>query len=299
MTKVTFATREFVENELEKFKIGVDEDLGEHRESIRQEQEKLNKKIDDLKDTIDNDVTKRINDVEKKFGARFDEFQTEVEDSLEELSKNILVENIKYKNELHPNINNVKSALDTLLYFDTEAVFNTSTSSINEMGTILNDVVFSWTYNKPTIVAQNIDGTPIAKTSRSYKYPTPISDNKTVRLSYNDGTKEGHVELSFTFLNNVYYGAISDLSDSNILGLTKQLASGKKMTINVNANDNQHIAFALPVRFGTPKFMVGGFEGGFVKDREVSLTNNSGYTETYAIWKSVRAGLGVTTVNII
>lgn len=298
MAKVTFATREFVDTELEKFKNNIDEDLRKHREDINEEQEQIKKKIDDLKDTIDNDVTKRINDVEKKFGDRLDEFQEGVEKDLEELSKNILVENIKYKNELYPDINNVKSVLDTLLYFDTEASFITSTTLINEMGSILNDVVFSWTYNKPTIISQNIDGTPIAKTNRSYKYPTPISSDKVVRLSYNDGTKDGNVELSFTFLNNVYYGTLSDLSDSNVLGLTKELATGRERTVNVNANNDEYIVFAVPVRFGTPTFMVGGFEGGFVKDREVYLTNNSGYAESYAIWKSVRTGLGNTTISI-
>lgn len=298
MAKVTFATREFVEKELEQFKSGIDKDLHELVENNTRDHEEIRNDITEMRNEIDEVVTKRIDEVEKNFNESLEEFRGSVEDDLDELSRNILVENIKYKHELYPGISNVKAALDKLLYFETEAEFTTSVNLVNEIGNVLNDVVFSWTYNKPSIVSQSINGTPIAKTNRSYKFPSPIREDSTVRLSYDDGVNQGFKELRFTFLNKVYYGALSDLSNDNIVGLTNTLTSSRERVITVNAEAGQHIVYAIPVRMGTPKFFVGGFEGGFVKDREVALTNTSGYTEIYAIWKSVRLGLGNTTITI-
>ena len=299
MAKVTFVTKEHVDEKLKDFKSNIDENLRQFTESNNDEHKSIRKDIENMKTTIDTDITQRIDDVEKKFTESLEEFSGDVEKQLDTLSKSILVENIKYRNDLYPDITNVKKALDHLLHYNTEVSFSSSTSIVNEMGTILNDVVLSWSYNKPSIVSQQIDGTPIAKSNRSYKYPSAISTDKTIRLTYNDGVEESFAELNFRFLNNVYYGTATDTNDSNVLALTKTLASSRERVINVNATgDGDYIVFALPTRMGTPIFEVNGFEGGFTKVKETSLTNTSGYAEQYAIWKSVRSGLGITKVTI-
>ena len=43
---------------------------------------------------------------------------------------------------------------------------------------------------------------------------------------------------------------------------------------------------------------VGGFEGGFDDPIEQTVVNNSGYAETYYIYKSTNANLGETTVEV-
>lgn len=299
MAKVTFATREFIEDELIKFKQSVDSDLNEYERKNTEEHEAIKLGLGDLETNINNNITKRIDDVEKNFTESLGSFKTEVEADLEELSKNILVENIRYKNELYPGLANVKDTLDKLLYFDTEVTtLNSSAPYINIMGTVLQDINITWEYNKPSIVSQNIDGTPIAKVNRSYKYPSPISTDKTVRLTFNDGTKEFFEEMKYVFVNYVYYGTVASLTDMNLVSLQKAVATSKETTLHLNANKGAYIVYAIPVRFGTPRFFVGGFEGGFVKQAEMDIQNDAGYSEKYAIWRSVRAGLGETIVDI-
>ena len=90
----------------------------------------------------------------------------------------------------------------------------------------------------------------------------------------------------------------SDFDSGFILGLTKGLQGSKAKTFTVNAAASQHIYYAIPTRYGTPSFKVGGFEGGFAKAATIDFTNASGYEESYDIWKSDNAGLGSTTVVV-
>ena len=83
-----------------------------------------------------------------------------------------------------------------------------------------------------------------------------------------------------------------------VLTLTKGLQGSKAKTFTVNAGAGQHIYYAIPTRYGTPAFKVGGFDGGFSKAGTIQFKNASGYTESYDIWISDNAGLGNTTVNV-
>ena len=69
-------------------------------------------------------------------------------------------------------------------------------------------------------------------------------------------------------------------------------------TFNVSCGDGQYVYFAIPTRFGTPTFSVGGFSGGFVKVSTLDFTNKFGYTEPYDIWKSENSNLGKITVVV-
>ena len=58
------------------------------------------------------------------------------------------------------------------------------------------------------------------------------------------------------------------------------------------------IYYAFPASWGTPRFFVGGFEGGFALLKTFDHKNASGATISYAVWKSTNAGLGNTTVEV-
>lgn len=299
MAKVTFATREFIDTELDKLKQSVDSDLKEYEIKNTKEHEAILQGLGGLETNINDNIKKRIDDVEKNFNDSFGSFKTEVEGDLEELSKNILVENIRYKNELNPELSNVKDSLDRLLYFDTEVTsLNSSAPYINLMGTVLQDVNITWAYNKPSVVSQSIDDTPIAKTNRSYTYPSSITTNKTILLKFNDGVKEFCEEIEYVFVNYAFYGTITSLTDISLVSLQKAFATSKETTLSLNAGKGEYIIYAIPVRFGVPRFFVGGLEGGFIKEKEIDVTNTAGYSEKYAIWRSARAGLGATIVDI-
>ena len=106
---------------------------------------------------------------------------------------------------------------------------------------------------------------------------------------------------SIQWLNGVYTGAAAaptTIDSAFILTLTKSLQSGKGKTFTVNAATGAYIWYACPVRYGTPSFNVGGFDGGFSKVATFDFTNASGYTESYQVWRSDNAGLGSTTVKV-
>lgn len=76
-----------------------------------------------------------------------------------------------------------------------------------------------------------------------------------------------------------------------------------KGTFVVNADQaGEYIWFAfrdqLQTDDGNPTFTVGGFPGGFTDKGTVSHTNDSGFTETYRLWRSDNAALGSTTVVV-
>lgn len=107
--------------------------------------------------------------------------------------------------------------------------------------------------------------------------------------------------VSIQWLNGVYTGAAAapaTIDSAFIRTLTKSLQSGKVKTFIVNAATGAYIWYACPVRYGTPAFNVGGFDGGFGKVATLDYTNPSGYTESYQVWRSDNAGLGSTNVVV-
>ena len=71
-----------------------------------------------------------------------------------------------------------------------------------------------------------------------------------------------------------------------ILSLSKQLTSDGKGSFSVSSGVGEYIYFATPSRFATPRFSVGGLEGGFALVHTLDFTNASGYMESYNIYKS-------------
>lgn len=202
---------------------------------------------------------------------------------------------------------NVKEALDDmneklgdLLY---EAIAITSfTNSVNtvEMGSTVNTVVLTWKTNKtPTTLTLDGEGIDKSLTTKTIENAS-LKSNKTYTLKAVDEREAAATKTTaVTFLNGVYWGVGEDKSSFDsafLLKLSKGLQASKAKTFTVNAGASQHIYYALPSRYGTPSFKVGGFEGGFAKAATIAFTNASGYQENYDIWKSDNAGLGNTTV---
>ena len=196
----------------------------------------------------------------------------------------------------------VAAVLDDLLYTAIQITSFTNNVNTVEMGSTVDTVVLNWNYNKTpeelTLDGQGIDASLKTKTIES----AGIKANKTYTLkAVDERDAEATRTTAITFLNGVYWGVGADQSyfdSAFILGLTKGLQSSKVKTFTVNAGASQHIYYAIPTRYGTPAFKVGGFEGGFAKAATIDFTNASGYMESYDIWKSDNAGLGNTTVEV-
>ena len=103
-------------------------------------------------------------------------------------------------------------------------------------------------------------------------------------------------QFHMKYNQNYYMFPLKPLSP--LLKLSKTLTNSRSGPFTVNCSPGQYIFFAIPTRFGTPKFTVGGFEGGFNLISTIDFTNSSNYTEPYYLYKSENHSLGNTTVNV-
>lgn len=203
----------------------------------------------------------------------------------------------------------VKGALDDLFgrvndlaYVEMQITAFTNNVNTVEMGSTVNTVVLNWDYNK-TPAALTLDGSAIdAELKTKTIENAGITADKTYTLKATDERDAVATKTTkITFLNGVYWGTAEDAATFDsafILALTKGLQAAKTKTFTVNAAAGKHIYYAIPTRYGTPAFKVGGFDGGFAKAGTIQFANASGYTESYDVWKSDNAGLGSTTVVV-
>ncbi len=108
--------------------------------------------------------------------------------------------------------------------------------------------------------------------------------------------------ITINFYNRRYWGISTVASgyteaDVEVLG-SNDLANARAKTFTVNATAGNYIIYSYPTRLGTATFTVGGFEGGFQDPETVSVTNASGYTENYYVYRSTNSGLGSTSVVV-
>lgn len=105
-----------------------------------------------------------------------------------------------------------------------------------------------------------------------------------------------------SFYNSIFWGVSTKTGtylEADVEGLASSVLSNTKgRTITVTAAATYYIIYALPVRLGTVTFTVGGFTGGFQSPETVSITNPSGFTENYYVYRSDNTGLGSTTLVV-
>ena len=170
-----------------------------------------------------------------------------------------------------------------------------------ELGSSVDSVTVSWAVNKEPM-SQTVQGESVDVSARSKTIPGPFTNSKSFAVTATDEKgKTDSESTSISFLNGVYYGVLEDGAEANsetVLTLTKKLQGSKALTFTVNAGATQKIVFALPTRYGTPNFNVGGFDGGFSLVKTFDFTNSSEYTESYDVWMSENVGLGTTTVIV-
>lgn len=200
--------------------------------------------------------------------------------------------------DLDTDMTYVLDILDELTYKDIACISYTINPSSAEMGSTVSYLELKWEFNKvPT--SQSINGESLDPGLRIKTYSN-LTSSTTFGLVAGDGTTTVRKNVSLSFLNGKYYGSRGDgtYNSSFIASLRKVLTSSRTGTFTTTCNRDQYIFFAIPTRFGTPSFTVGGFSGGFAKAATVDFTNASGYTEPYDIYKSDNSNLGSTTVVV-
>ena len=174
--------------------------------------------------------------------------------------------------------------------------FSSNPSSV-EMGSTVNSVTLTWKLSKPAS-SITLDGNVISDTDTSGTISyngLNLKSTKTWTLKATDEKGTSDTETtSITFLNRVYYGAASSFSTS----LDSVLSSSAVKEFTANAKSGEYIWYALPSRMGACSFSVGGFDGGFSLIETINVTNRSGYSEPYYIYRSDNANLGSTNVSV-
>lgn len=193
----------------------------------------------------------------------------------------------------------------TLQKYDAMAINSfTATPSTAERGSTVADVTLAWTTNK-TPKELTLDGAAQDVASKGATLTgANVKANKTYTLAATDARDAKATKTAgISFLDKRHFFVAGDLdadamTDAVINAAAGELATNRNKSFTVTAGDGQHIYYAIPASFGTPRFFVGGFEGGFSLLKTFDHVNASGATVSYAVWKSTNAGLGATTVEV-
>lgn len=225
------------------------------------------------------------------------------------------------------NLDDLKAAYDSLksaiaytpIKINSFAVTQINGSNVSspqaEIGATVQSLTFSYELNKiPNTLtlkvgsAEPISITPGPSASASYqKTGLSLTANTALKLTAGDSGSDAHAAatdektVTLQFLPKVYWGAAASgtVNSAFVLALSgSALATGKARTFTVSAGSGQYIWFASPVSYGACTFKVGGFDGGFEAAQTVSVTNASGYTQNYYVYRSTNANLGSTTVVV-
>ena len=176
--------------------------------------------------------------------------------------------------------------------------FTNTASGTYELGRTIDSLTISWELNKaPT--SQTLKGESLGVNVRSKTYSS-VSTAQTYTLTVTDergatATKD----TSVSFVNGVYYGALdygASIDSAVILGLTRKLQSGR--SVSFSAGGGKRPTYALPTRYGTPTFKIGGFDYEWEKVKTFDFTNASGYTESYDVWMHSQNVTDSVTVNV-
>jgi hypothetical protein len=185
----------------------------------------------------------------------------------------------------------IRARLDALEYVSIDISSLTANPNLCELGSS-NTISVAWALNKAA-TGQELNGTPVAGNTKQF---TSVAANQSYTLEVTDGQTSDNKTVNVSFANQIYYGVAANLN--NVTALSKVLSNDKTRTITVTAGTGQYIIYAIPSRLGNVSFYVGGFEGGFEDPVEQTLTNASGYQETYRVYRSTNANLGNITVEI-
>lgn len=227
----------------------------------------------------------------------------------------VITNPIKNQTILFNGTNFVNATPGTSFVFSINTFTSTigAADSVIEMGTAnstykaIGATTFSATYNNGTpsngliSLSQWSSTLPIVSSttnSEIIKYPSSVG-NITFTLSSSISSENSNKTLKYSFYNRVYYGVstiASGYASSDITSKTSVLSNTKARTITVTAGVDDYIIYAIPSRLGTPTMTVDGFPFAADNVQTLSITNASGFTENYDIWRSTNKNLGTTTI---
>nr|DAM82001.1 MAG TPA: hypothetical protein [Caudoviricetes sp.] len=199
----------------------------------------------------------------------------------------------------------IRQQIADIQYIPVEILSFTNNINIAELGSSVNEITLTWKLNKipksATLNNISISGELQADQSVTIRDAALTTDSIFTLAVTDEKNKTVQKKSSIVFYNGIYYGCAiipTKLDSVFVRGLNKSLQKDQVKTFTVNSGVHQYVWYALPTRYGTPVFNVGGFDGGFTKAASISFTNASGYTEEYAVYRSDNSNLGTKTIKV-
>jgi hypothetical protein len=201
---------------------------------------------------------------------------------------------------------NLQEVIDYLLYVPTVIqAFNIAVSTY-EIGSSVSALNFSWTLNQnplsQALSGPNLTPPALAITARSSAVtltaalnPATVGTSYSYQLSVTDSLNTVQSTKAVTFLNGIYYGDAAipgAVNSAFVTSLAKVLQSSRSRSYTTSAGPGVYAWFAHRSALGTATFTVGGFAGGFEAPVVVSVTNASGFTENYNVYRSTNPNIG-------
>ena len=206
---------------------------------------------------------------------------------------------IRGKEDLDATLSGILADIADLKYIAIDITSISNSVGTVEMGTVVRTVTITWALNKDP-ASQTVDGADVNAAARSVTLEgLSITSAKsyTVKAVDERGASDT-ASTGINFYNGVYGGSLADgaaLDSAAILSLTRKLQSGKATNFTAPAG---RPTYALPSRYGTPSFNIGGFDYTWNKVATIDFENASGYVEPYDIWQHPQLVSGAITVTV-
>lgn len=204
------------------------------------------------------------------------------------LEQDLSAEFIKYTNENY-EFTNVKETLDYLLYKVPEVTLHGG--KIYEKGMVIDTVNLTWEINKKVLTQSINNGIgSINKDLRAYTVENAhIEDDTTYTITVSDGRNTSSSSTDILFKQYLYWGVSADTSLDNqeIIIFSKEFETTDTNTVTFDCSGGKYFYIISPKKYSDDIiFKINGFYFSDMIETEIELTNASGYTSEYIIYRS-------------
>lgn len=167
--------------------------------------------------------------------------------------------------------------------------------NVAQLGSVVVDPVMRWTLSRmPT--AQDIAGEYLDPHQREQVLEESFDGPCHFTLTVTDERgAQATGTVAIAFYNAVYWTSRRNSrgmpADGELHQMSARIQNGRSLTINASAGVGEYVLYAIPSRYGTPKFWCGGLQAAFEKVGTMAHTNEAGYQEDYDVWISEADGL--------
>lgn len=184
-----------------------------------------------------------------------------------------------------------------------EKVFPFSVSSFSGAATcelgLTKDITLAWAYDRE-VDSQSINGESLDSSLRSRLFPG-VKKTTTYRLLAQSGGMSAEKSLTVSFLLKKYYGVSSSasLTDAQILALGSAWAARAQSSTAFDCTGGRYVYYILPTSLTSGiQFWIGGLRNTDWSQETRQLTNTSGHTESYTLFRLNNLQTGVLNIEV-